>query len=125
MVVLMLYKNFLNEKAFETREFSDKIRLPKGVIIEISQECEVEGIDDIEWWLEIGGRRFFPYETVKGTHGAISKTYFGSIKEFFPIRSRALDIQLVGFNTSANSRHMRVFVTVIPQKDMPAYLKWK
>lgn len=120
MVVYLLEKTFTKNKSYATREQSDKIRLPKGLIIEISSKGETGCGDQIEWWLTLGGRRFFPYQCTAGTHGILSKPSLGCIVEHFPIRQRGLDMRLIGFNTKADTDYwLQVFVTVIPEQEMP------
>lgn len=121
MVVFLLEKTFTKNKSYKDREQSDKIRLPKGVITQVSFRGEEGCADNIEWWLTIGGRRFFPYECTKGTYGLNSKTCLAAVDEHFPIRQRGLDIRLVGFNTKADTDYwLQALVTVIPEQEMPA-----
>ena len=113
MPVLMLQKTFTADKDFDSRQRSAKLELPKGVIRQIASKGQNGITDNVIWWLEINGSPFFPWLHTEDDWGLYSKPTLGHIDECFPIKDTISTIELVGYNTHADTNYwLQVFVTV-------------
>lgn len=117
MVVFMLEKDFAANKSYKTREKSEKLKLPKGTIIQVAAKGETGCADQIRWWLEVDGSPLFPFEHTENHWGLRSKPDLSHIIDRYEIKRHGVEVQLIGFNEHGTTAYwMQVFLTVVPDK---------
>lgn len=109
----MLEKTFAANKSYKEREKSEKLKVPKGTIIQFSAKGENGITDNVRWWLELDGVPIFPWKHTENHWGLWAKPTLGHIDDCFKVLRDGGEIQLVGYNTHGTTAYwLQAFVTV-------------